>query len=225
MNSRAMTAAAALCLTALGAGAAHAADRNCVGEAEGANGAAVAVTFRVDGKGQVVAREAEWSPPATDGSDEASRVLAGGPNLSLYYDAPTDAGIGPASRAYAWTLSMTLPQGSLRGSSMTLSEADGRVWSDEIVTAEMMNPGADAPPNFGMSFLADPDPEGPHNTDLVPLLDGLGKVKVAVMSSAGRTLAQTDYDLSAKAERDALYPTAWAAALKAAEKPRKCEKV
>lgn len=199
------------------AGSAQAADRICKGEAKVSETlASVDVEFRVDDYGKIVSREANWSPGSATGG---LGMITGEPTVTISYDNVTEQGLGAATGIDAFSMAMTNDGRLFAGSAMVFELPDGRSWRDPEPTV-----ATGTGPNGQVTFvMAMGDLEPSQAPDLFADLEQVGQARVS-FRRGDQSLKTVTIDLRGRQQRDELFRTAWASAVKAAEKPRKCEK-
>jgi len=198
------------------AGAAQAADRLCSGEAKNDETlASVEVTFRVDDKGVVKSREATWAIGSATGG---LGMLTGEPTVTVEYANPTEQGLGAASGLHAFSMVMTNDAKVFAGAQMVFELPDGRSWRADPITAT----GTDNRGNVTFVMVLG-DIEPAKAADLFADLEMVGQARVS-FRRGDQALKTVTVDFRGRPERDEMFRKAWAAAMKAAEKPRKCEK-
>jgi hypothetical protein len=185
----------------------------CEGVAKGANGADVTLNWYVHADGTVVARSASWTPP----SFIVTAALGGvATDLSILYVGPTMDGIGPPGSVLVDVAGTR----RLDGASVTFELDDQHRWTAALTRWP-------PPTNFHVQipnwqFLT--GELAGANPDLLAAIETAGEGLATFTDKTGRTLSQVRYDLGARAERDRLYRTAWAAAERAAQHPKRCQK-
>lgn len=207
--------ATVLAAALLFAGAAQAKDRVCRGDAETEGGQSVAVDFTMAPDGSVKSRRATWSVHA--GTIEVSMVLIGMPGLDVEYDAPTEQGLGPASQLTVLILLFTSNDSLARGATVSLELPDGRRWAAPKPKVKGGDMGGLAMVSAASVFVAADYPE------LFADLELLGRARLALRQGQSTVIAGI-LDFSPRAERDALYRTAWAKAVEASANPQRCKR-
>lgn len=201
------------------------AGRICTGSAKGQRHARVDVSVEPDGDGDVSLLSVGWSPPRS--RPETSRPDMEPPRLRLYYQYAEADDIDEISDALGTASSIDAPDGALDNMALAVRIDQGDTWYVALESIEL-----DADRRFGESLKADPPRDtrsawlGNGNTDIDVLgtLQSAHMVTLSVVNRKGHPIAQTDYDLSATAERDRLFRTAWKKAHAMARQPQRCPK-
>jgi len=201
------------------AGAAQAAEprekyHRCNADIDGANGSSVSVSINFNLDGSPKSRTAVWTPPS---EQVAPRLLT----VMVFYDEPTEQGIGPVDNVTVMALMRGTPM--LKDADVKFDVGGGKSWGVKIIgdPPSVMSNGV--PISLGLAFLGNRG-DKPINTDLLDAMGSFGRSTVTVTSVQGVPIAGAVYDLGARAERDAMFAQAWAKAAKAAEKPKRCKK-
>jgi hypothetical protein len=202
-----LTAGACLAAASI-ATAASAGDGDCHAEGRSEHGGFVSVRFRVE-DAKVRYATVDWSPPLAQ-PENGGRS----PRLEIGYRDASASGPGRPYRVSASVLVIGKAP-AFDGASVSLSAGEGR-WRAPFRMFGMIaaDPQADSMIS-GDAVLADPP--------LLAAVDAPGSVQVTVEDRDGRALAGYVYDLTGRAERDALFAKAWAEADAWAKSERLCD--
>jgi hypothetical protein len=223
MRTVILGALAALFITA----PALAANRSCTGDASTTAGATVNVEFTVDASGAITDRSANWRPGGM--ASGIAALLGGAPVLAINYAHPSEAGLGPVTSVSGFSMSMDKGDALSDAILAIILDGDGtHEWSVKPTLAvTTFNDKKDGPMTMttAMGTLAEAaSDKGPVNPDLLAAIDNAKSARMGFRKGDQVIGGVADANLSDHAGRDAAFHKAWAATMKAAQKPNRCDK-
>ena len=198
-------------------------DLTCKGSAEGPQDSSVDVDFTLNAAGSVTDRTAAWSPPAKLGGGK--NIAAGAPTVTIEYT-PTEAGLGSPTVVMAFNM-LLAPRNVVDGGQYVATldgdETHATTAPLMVATAASQNK-SDKPVTLTFGFVGAGPKGGPSDTAFLTALDAAKTINLSLVKDHKVVGLRTVADVSNHAARDALFQTAWAAAVKAAQNPGQCVK-
>lgn len=200
--------------------------RICTASATGQRHARVDVSVELGSDGDISLMSVGWSPPRSS-RPETSRPDIGAPLLRLYYEYAEADNIDEISDALGTASSIDAPEGAFDDMALAVRIDQGDTWYVALESIEL-----DADQRFGEPLKTTPPRDtrsawlgnGDTDIDVLGTLQSAHMVTLSVVNRKGHPITQIDYDLSATAERDRLFRTAWKKAHSLARQPRRCPK-
>lgn len=202
-------------------------DRICTASAKGTRQARVDVSVEPDPDGEASLLNVGWSPPRS-ARPATSRPDIEAPRLMLYYAYAEADNIDEISDALGDASSIAAPDGTWDDMALAVRIDGGETWYVALDTLEL-----DTDQRFGAPRTVTPPrdaraawlSDGNTDIDVYETLETARTLTLSVVNRAGHPVSQAGYDLSATAERDRLFRTAWKKAHAMARKPLQCPKV
>jgi hypothetical protein len=214
---------AAMILVLVSAAPAFADGLTCKGSADGANHGSVEVDFGLDDANAIADRETTWNPPS--GRENLLGAFSGTPQMTIEFGHATRAGMGAPTKVSSLVMNIGSP-GALSGAVLVITVDGDRQWSIPLNDLSTHTPLSRRGGMIGLggATLADSTAsDGPVRPDLLDAVEKARSLTVEVMGAHGRVGSARTYDLSDHAERNALFPKAWAVAVIAARHPDDCD--